>query len=711
MRRSLIGVLVCVPVLLAGCSSDGPTQTDTPRDEPLATATIGPAGGTLFTDDFILTVPEGAFGATTELELRLATEDEPYTSSAVTDMYRVDGLPSAYQGALRLALRYEGELSGDSYIAIGQETMVHSLGDLATSYAIFEATDSSGFLVYDLALPEAYTSSTRLLGSAGEFEDWVNSIGLTNFHDHRTPEGNFEIIAPRTLATTTQMENLGSHFENAYNVFLDKGFDYSRQLRWPIPVYIRQTDEGWYGYFHAIKYIDGYRYIAMNVSIIDNPDIVPFTAGHEFLHLVQSLYDPRPIDTQLLWASRHIWLDEATAVYSEEFFADNPDDFVSSVFRGREYRPFFGIHIEDANAGEHGYGMASMIKYLTGRFLSSTLLNYYEDIMLDKHPVEAVIFNADETTDWVPDYYRDLLQGEIYNVQPDFWFDTVHSSLIWKVDAATDTLHSTALDMHDMSANTIRVDLDYPEIDESARFSISLTGSPDPLVEVTVFEYDGAGGFELIDDDPSEVVVSDIRDLTLAGHDLLALITNRHAASPYTATTYVPIKLRVFQETNPTGCYIVARDIDANFLREFPSDSTDYYSGTHGAGFPKEQGAVVNFTGTTLTQTHDYLGADGNYYTGTITVTFDATLQNVTSFTAQATISKGDWIMTSTLSGQNIPLDAGESYRIYKATGPATCTKITGMTWSNSYRTYTDILQPGWTCNSESELEIWIFTN
>jgi len=76
-----------------------------------------------------------------------------------------------------------------------------------------------------------------------------------------------------------------------------------------------------------------------------------------------------------------------------------------------------------------------------------------------------------------------------------------------------------------------------------------------------------------------------------------------------------------------------------------------------------------------------------------------------------ATISKGDWTRTSTLSGQNIPLETDGSTKIFRASGVTTCGKITEMTWSDSYSTYTKTLLPGWECNSESEIEVWVFTN
>lgn len=163
-----------------------------------------------------------------------------------------------------------------------------------------------------------------------------------------------------------------------------------------------------------------------------------------------------------------------------------------------------------------------------------------------------------------------------------------------------------------------------------------------------------------------------------------------------------------------TGCYIVVRDIDGNFRTNYPDDSVpvSFWSGAHSAGFPKEHNAIVNFTGTTLTQTNSHLGNDGNYYTGSTTINFDDDFENVLNFTVQATITNDElsWIRNSSLSGQNIPIDSTYPNIIFKVNGPETCSKITGMTWSDSRRTHTDTLLPGWTCNSDSEMEIWVFT-
>jgi hypothetical protein len=162
-----------------------------------------------------------------------------------------------------------------------------------------------------------------------------------------------------------------------------------------------------------MKEIPGYGLLTLDIDVLPRPDRLKATIGHEFLHLVQDLYDPRPWEQKMDDFGPIHWLDEATACCSEELFSDNPETYVPGPFIGYESRPLDGMHKEGENAGYHGYGMSAMIKYLTGRFPSSTVLNYYLDISNESHPVETVIGRSNGTTDWLGDFFREYVQGNI----------------------------------------------------------------------------------------------------------------------------------------------------------------------------------------------------------------------------------------------------------------------------------------------------------
>jgi hypothetical protein len=96
---------------------------------------------------------------------------------------------------------------------------------------------------------------------------------------------------------------------------------------------------------------------------------------------------------------------------------------------------------------------------------------------------------------------------------------------------------------------------------------------------------------------------------------------------------------------------------------------------------------------------HDHVGNEGNHYLGSMTVTFDAAFQNVSTFSAIATISRNDWYQTYSLSGADIPLQAAGATRVFKVSGTTVCGKITEMAYCDTHSTYTQTLLPGWSCN------------
>jgi hypothetical protein len=352
-----------------------------------------------------------------------------------------------------------------------------------------------------------------------------------------------------------------------------------------------------------------------------------------------------------------------------------------------------------------------MIKYLIERFPSSTVLSYYMGIADDSHPVEAVIDSSNGTTDWLGDYFREYVGGNIYGVQAAYWKGEIPSQQIFSISTAADTVKKFNHSYQQMGARLYQVGLSYQHIPEGTDISFTLTGTHDEKTEVSVFKCTPSGQMELIDYSTTGVIVEDVKDLVDSWHDLFALVTNRHLEPPYTDDTDIRLVVRLQGGLDPTGCAVVVRDIDCVYRTTYPDTTYSDMSSTHDAGFPKEQGATVEFTGTTLTQMHDHVGNDGYHYVGSMTVTFDAAFQNVTSFSAYSTISKDDWTLRSSVSGHDIPLYEDGPNRIFKMVGTTTCGRLTAMAWCDSHRTYFQKLLPGWTCSDESRVEVWLLSN
>ena len=107
--------------LLISCKDDKPTEPVDETPEVLNESTIGTEGGKLEIEDFSLTVPEGAFDANGHLKLIALTDENPFGSSGVTRFFQIEGFPTQYSKPLELKIKFEGTLTEETSIAVGEE--------------------------------------------------------------------------------------------------------------------------------------------------------------------------------------------------------------------------------------------------------------------------------------------------------------------------------------------------------------------------------------------------------------------------------------------------------------------------------------------------------------------------------------------------------------------------------------------------------------
>jgi hypothetical protein len=121
MRRTGLAVLL-LGIFIAGClERERLTPTEPLPDVPLAEGTIGPAGGVLQTETFRLTVPAGALGTAHTLKLSIEQNESPLAPYAVSDLYRIDGLPLDIADSLRIAIHPRDGKATGAMLAIGED--------------------------------------------------------------------------------------------------------------------------------------------------------------------------------------------------------------------------------------------------------------------------------------------------------------------------------------------------------------------------------------------------------------------------------------------------------------------------------------------------------------------------------------------------------------------------------------------------------------
>jgi hypothetical protein len=604
-----------------------------------ATETIGAAGGTLEVEDFSLSVPAGAFDSDVELKLYASEDDQPFGDNSISRTFKIEGLPDVYDGVLHLRIKYQGTISEQGYIAIGEEAFAPSLGEVTTDYRLVQSVDSAGYLICDLKSPdEDIRKSPRMYKTSkpGFLERYYGAVYASI--PKTSPEGHFKITD--AWGMEAKAESLLTYFENAYDMLQSMGFSYTDRKKWPVEVIIRSFRvAGGFVIPIAGKFTRnrrGYDYgqITINGSFAENKDLMRTISGHEFFHLVQWLYDSRPESISYEEPYPHYWLDEATAVWSEEKYSElGPQNYVSRTFKGFEMEPFKGMQKDyDKNnkglARDHGYGMPGLVKYLLRTYGEDKLVKIYEGIQAGNHPVDAIISNTESPGVWLEPFFREYILGNIYNIEPSKWWAEHEGE--FTIDSKDDKLKTFSHTYQDLSGKLFRILLEYPSLNSDVKIRFTVNGGDNS--EVTVFKYsDVLGEIRCLGNSTSEVSVSEIKNLMDTGWDLLALVTNTRHESPYTGSSETTLKVELIKSFAGKIKFFLMLDGTIHVVR-FNGDEYDN-EGPFSVGTPNLLDTLfsINVSESTYVQTWD-VQADDDTWKGNLTVTLNSEHKKIVSY-------------------------------------------------------------------------------
>ena len=184
------------------CSSDTTLNLIVPKI--LQSATIGPGGGKLETEDFSLIVPEEAFDETVTLKLGIDRDTVSFENETCSKLFRVDGLPEFYFKDLSLKIKLHTQSNDSISFAVGGIDTIFFTEEEFINYDYYSAIDSSGYAVVNL--PSPLKNNLGLL-------KLDNSLSVTNSSKYRkyfivltspgvvlSSNGNFIIYFPKSKA-------------------------------------------------------------------------------------------------------------------------------------------------------------------------------------------------------------------------------------------------------------------------------------------------------------------------------------------------------------------------------------------------------------------------------------------------------------------------------------------------------------------------------
>ena len=591
MRRLLPALTGCLLALAAGCSSDSRTPTGGQAPGPLSETILGPDGGTWQHEDFILQVPPGQLPAGTTLALYAAEQESAQPAAEVAAVHRIEGIPVGMDRDFPLRLRH-GAAGGDSlFVMVGQPGFVPSLGETITRWQMVACTDSAGWALCDLPVagPAGTTKNTPpLLVTVVDGVATASSAG-----------GRFKIHWQPDQAEQLDIEVLATELENSLDLYEFMGYEWAGFDAWPVDVQVQPMAP--YGYWSPDpRHLGGL--VAISTSTVGDVIEGPLTTGHELFHFCQYFYDPRSVEERGTTGPDHRWLDEATAVHMEIYFAPS-DEYPSAARLGRELELLNGLLTprDGLTSGEHGYGVSSLIRYLFAQEdgADNFILATYQAIARGTHAVAAL--QAATTID-IPQRWQtileELLLGNIYADVTWPVIDAQSRPTLLSVGSAVDTTGTLSGSMNDTGGLLARVELDYADWSDEHR--VVLWTEPADL-GLSVLGVKPDGSREVLASGTGQVSLTDPAALQESYDEFLVLVASSRFQGPgYDGSRPMTLQGRVR-----------SAPVAYNFPR---------------LSYHLQLDALWDDDATTVNQEINIYNADGSFVDGVFTAVWDSTI-------------------------------------------------------------------------------------
>ncbi len=441
--------------LFENCTKDDPPE---PTDEILdfIEKDIGSEGSILELDEIMIEIPSGTFESTNKITLSKLNTSNEELEGQITQTYKLEGLPIKVSNPINVMLTSTQTMTESVFIVIEEEAWSKTMNALVKGHRMLptevNANEVSGMIMPYNGNDEGKDNASIMTRDNEKVA--FNLLAVAGYVSVKSENNHFQVNTPS--AYLDQVLDFTEYLEIAYEKFKDLGFDYSKRTNWPAVVNIKSLKAGTSGYSVNSLWGNNYGYIEVNKSVVESSEHAKVTAGHEFFHLIQNLYDPRNVFSKAKLTCPHLWLDEAMSTWSEELFSAK-ENYVSPVFIESSTYPLAGAKIGDEDdANNYGYGMASLIKYIVKHNGTEILTKIYNNIASDKAAFLAVSSELSGTISMeFEKFVKEFLAFEIYK-NDDFgpgWFAAAAgTSGTFLVDGPEDTLKNFKLSYPDLSA-------------------------------------------------------------------------------------------------------------------------------------------------------------------------------------------------------------------------------------------------------------------
>lgn len=522
MIRKTFGLFIMLCLIFTACKKDDTGNNDDDTGKVILEKIVDANGATLSSGAITVEIPKNAITTATSITLSKSTE-KPYGANQKSETFFINNLPETIYAPVTISL--SGISSTDSIKTfVGEVGYAPSLGKETLSYRMVPHKLVNGDLQVVIEPFSGFKS-----GSASETGTGTMTMGILaaggqgTFVSH---EGHFRITYP--VSDEPGAEELGPYLEEAYSKYLNSpfSFSYANRTEWPVEVTVCPLGSSIYGYCGASIWGNNSNYLQFNFDKLSEKSEMRVTAGHEFLHFVQYLYDPRNRLSKKSTEPASLWIDEAQATWAESLFTST-SNYLPATRKGNEKVPYSGVRkVKASGAQEYGYGMSSVIKYLTAKHGNDIIRKISEQILAGQNPAEAIRLSTGKSYyEWYGNFIDQFTQGKLYNdLSIGMLVNLKTDEFI--IRTAKDSVKEFTSEYGQLQSKIYITTLTADAFTENSSLDI-LIKNPTNTEMLNVYKFKSSS-LELIGQNLVTVNVPEIKKLALDGYKLLTVVTNEN---------------------------------------------------------------------------------------------------------------------------------------------------------------------------------------
>ncbi len=554
-------------LLFSSCNFDWDYNPDLDGFTQIGSGTIGPEGGDIILDDITVLVPAGATRekATINIYIDTVSANNPFGEEGITPVFMIDKLPEVLLKPITVKIPWEGDIFGDTLMAVGIESFALSLDSTLFTYETQNSRYENGYLICDLFEDMFKTKSS---GEEINYDFGVTIAGLNNYSHF--PESDFvELSIPNKYIGYSQ--TIIDHFASAKDTYEKMGFDYFARPK-PVKVLVisKLNYSGSYGWLMNAGYLDAqiWNYMhhgkfELSADILHKDKFLKSTVYHEMMHLTEHLYE----FSGLTFSPAQNWLFEAAAVWSEGLVYTD-QDYASHNISKPNYAFFDGLAQKPF---PHGYNMSFMC-YGLEYYYGPIMVDIFEEIR-DGIPVADCVTPVEAIENLVEDpieliwfnVLNDYLQGKYQGGQDAkiIWGEYLKKTGAFVFDNENDTIaYQQGGDYYNLSAQIYFFDFNNLEFTDQYQLDLSLPDNQMNGLGVYTFnDEDGAILMGTIQPGSNaKYVVNNLKLIKESGQYIACLLTIGDHSEDYMSHTSVDLnykmtKTKKFSPDDLTGTF------------------------------------------------------------------------------------------------------------------------------------------------------------